>query len=186
MTTLCIIRHGITDWNLEGRFQGIEDIELNEVGKQQALDCTNYLKNFKWDAIVSSPLSRTKETARIIGNQIGINNIDIIDELIERDFGSAAGLLPQEREKKFPDGIIKDAETKEHTRLRGMEALKIIDNKYFNKSVIVITHGGIIRAILDALEYPDFFPKVIIKNAGITILKGHDYSWNVELFNYSM
>lgn len=186
MTTLCIIRHGETDWNNEGRFQGIEEIPLNNNGRKQALSCVKYLKNFEWDAIVTSPLGRAKETASIIANNLGFKTVKVIPELIERDFGRAAGLFPHERKKMFPNELFEGAETKEATRKRSMEALKIIDNMYKDKRVIVITHGGIINSIMNVLTNSEFSTKAIrIKNASITILKGSQYSWDIELFNHT-
>lgn len=184
MTTLCIVRHGETDWNTEGRFQGIEEIRLNEKGRQQAVDCTRYLKKFNWDVIVTSPLSRAIETANIISKEIGVQEVTVITGLIERDFGSAAGLLPEDRKNKFKDGIIPDAEPKEQTKKRSMDTLKLIDELYTDKNIIVITHGGIINSIMNVLE-PDFdFKKIKIQNASITILNGSEYNWEVGLFNY--
>lgn len=186
MTTLCIIRHGETDWNNEGRFQGIEEVPLNSNGRKQALSCVKYLKNFEWDAIVTSPLGRAKETASIIANNLGFKTVKVIPELIERDFGRAAGLLPYERKKMFPDELFEGAETKEATRKRSMEALKIIDNMYKDKRVIVVTHGGIINSIMNVLTNSEFSTKAIrIKNASLTILKGSQYSWDIELFNHT-
>lgn len=184
MTTICIIRHGETNWNNQWRFQGRADIELNKTGRQQALTCIGYLKKKSWDVIISSPLVRAKETAEIIGNQIGIEQVEIMDEFIEKDLGSATGLLPDERKKRFPDGIIPDAEPREYTRARSMEALKIIDNKYTDKNIIVVTHAGIINEIMCVLtDFKFDITKEKIKNCGITILKGNEDKWNIELFN---
>ncbi len=182
MTTIYIVRHGETNWNLEGRFQGIEDIELNNTGRQQALNCTSYLKNFDCNVIVSSPLLRAKETAEIIARELGISNVEIMNELKEKDFGSASGLLWKEIDKTFPNGI-PDAEPKEYTTTRSMEALKIIDEKYNNKNVIVVTHGGIINTIFNFIN--DCKNTERLKNTSITIIKGSKYDWNIELFNYS-
>lgn len=185
MTTLCIIRHGETDWNIDGRFQGLEEIELNETGKKQSLECTKYLKNFKWDLIVTSPLKRAMQTADIISKQLNIKKIDVLQGLIERDFGSASGLLPEEREKRFPTGEIPDAETKEHTTKRSMDTLKLIDDTYTNKNVIVVTHGGVIKSIIGFVNSKEFDSvKEKIKNASITVLKGRGYEWKVKIFNY--
>lgn len=184
MTTICIIRHGETNWNNQWRFQGRENIELNETGRKQAFACVNYLKKEVWDIIISSPLIRAKETAKIIANKIGIKNVEIMNEFIEKDLGSATGLFPSERKKKFPDGIIPDAEPREYTRARAMEALKIIDNKYKDKNIIVVTHAGIINEIMSVLtDFKFDITKERIENGGITILKGNEGKWYIELFN---
>lgn len=67
MTTIGLIRHGITEWKVLGRSQGISDIPLNEIGRQQAVALANRLSlEEKWDVIVTSDLLRAKETGQII------------------------------------------------------------------------------------------------------------------------
>jgi alpha-ribazole phosphatase len=66
MTKLCLVRHGQTDWNLEGRYQGQSDIPLNEIGRLQARNLTRRLKGYPFNAIYSSDLERAKETAQAI------------------------------------------------------------------------------------------------------------------------
>jgi uncharacterized phosphatase len=68
ITTICIIRHGETDWNSSGRLQGREDIELNDLGRRQAIQTSGYFETESWDVIVSSPLKRAYETAQIIAS----------------------------------------------------------------------------------------------------------------------
>ena len=185
MTTLYIVRHGETDWNTQGRFQGLEDIPLNENGRKQALLATKYLKEQKCDAIVSSPLSRAKDTAEIIGKNIGIEKIEIMQDFIERDLGSASGLLPEERKRRFPDGIITDAEPKLKLRKRVFDAMYNLHNKYTNKKIIVVTHGGIINSIMKKLTDDVFDPnKIKILNGSVTVLKGNGIDWKLELFNF--
>ena len=75
-----VVRHGQTDWNLEGRFQGRIDIPLNEKGKSQAKKTKEKLEGIKFDKVFSSPLKRALETAKIITDE----PIDIDDRIIER------------------------------------------------------------------------------------------------------
>jgi broad specificity phosphatase PhoE len=63
-----VVRHGQTDWNLEGRFQGRIDIPLNEKGKNQAKKTKEKLEGIEFDKVFSSPLKRALETAQIITN----------------------------------------------------------------------------------------------------------------------
>ena len=74
MKTLYIIRHGETEWNKIGRYQGITDVPLNDNGIAQAKACANALKNVHFDRILSSDLSRALVTAETIR---GNRNIDI-------------------------------------------------------------------------------------------------------------
>lgn len=62
-TSICLIRHGETDWNVLGKVQGRTDIPLNSTGIVQAEKCAELLKLSKWDVIITSPLKRAKETA---------------------------------------------------------------------------------------------------------------------------
>ena len=65
-TTVILIRHGETEWNVLHRFQGLSDIPLNDTGRQQAGFAKNGLQNITLDAIYTSPLQRAVETAEII------------------------------------------------------------------------------------------------------------------------
>jgi broad specificity phosphatase PhoE len=71
MTKLCLVRHGQTGWNLEGRYQGQSDISLNENGRIQARTLAQQLKDYPFCAIYASDLERAKETAEIIA--VGIH-----------------------------------------------------------------------------------------------------------------
>ncbi len=66
MTSFCLIRHGQTDWNIEGRYQGQSDAPLNDIGRAQALEAVKKLHDHSFAAIYSSDLSRARETAEII------------------------------------------------------------------------------------------------------------------------
>ena len=72
-----VVRHGQTDWNLEGRFQGRIDIPLNEKGKSQAKKTKEKLEGIKFDKVFSSPLKRALETAKIITEKKKKRNINI-------------------------------------------------------------------------------------------------------------
>ena len=89
-----VVRHGQTDWNLEGRFQGRIDIPLNEKGKSQAKKTKEKLEGIKFDKVFSSPLKRALETAKIITDE----PIDIDDRIIERCNGQLEGKLKTECE----------------------------------------------------------------------------------------
>lgn len=102
MTTICLVRHGETDWNALGMIQGKTDIPLNQKGIKQAKECGVFLKSDTWDVIVTSPLTRAKQTAEIISSIIDKPSIEMAD-FIERDYGDAEGMTAEERMKTFPD-----------------------------------------------------------------------------------
>ena len=85
------LRHGATDWNREGRFQGRTDNPLNEDGLRQAHDAVDMLRGAGISRIVTSPLARAARTAEIIADAISVP-LDIDDGIIEFDFGSFEGL----------------------------------------------------------------------------------------------
>lgn len=85
-----VIRHGQTDWNLEGRTQGSIDTELNETGRCQVNSVRNELLNTKLDVVLCSPRNRCKSTAEIICQDRDIPIIEL-EDLRERDFGEFEG-----------------------------------------------------------------------------------------------
>jgi phosphoserine phosphatase len=91
MTTIKLIRHGDTDWNVEQIFRGRADVELNETGIKQAELLGKYLEFVPIEAVYSSPLKRALKTAEIIAS---FHNIDIAPcrELIDFDYGEWQGL----------------------------------------------------------------------------------------------
>lgn len=85
-----VIRHGQTDWNLEGKTQGSIETELNETGIRQVKDVRNELINTKLDVILCSPRNRCKSTAKIICANRNIPIIEV-EDLRERGFGEFEG-----------------------------------------------------------------------------------------------
>lgn len=101
VTSICLIRHGETAWNSEGRLQGREDIPLNDRGRDQARKLADALAADRWDLLVSSPLRRAWETATIIAARLGLPEPLAIPELMERDYGAASGPTKIEAARRF-------------------------------------------------------------------------------------
>ena len=89
---ICLVRHGETDWNKEGRWQGREDIPMNEKGYAQVSAAGEALKGKGFTVIVTSPLQRARQTAEVIAKKTGIQKIEIDERLIESDLGDASGM----------------------------------------------------------------------------------------------
>ena len=155
---LLVTRHGQTDWNLAGKVQGQTDIELNETGMEQAKIAGEKLLNEKIDVIISSPLKRAKKTAEIIR---GNRDIPILIDsgITERSFGESEG---KTREEFDFDEIwnyklnkqYKDAESVGDLFTRVQEFLDKIKKEYEDKTVLIVTHGGVtvpIRATLEGI-----------------------------------
>jgi uncharacterized phosphatase len=184
VTTICILRHGETDWNSSGKLQGREDIELNELGRKQAIETARYFETEAWDIMVSSPLKRAYETAQIIASRIAIPTVYVVNEMSERCYGSASGLLPEERRRRFPDGVIPDQEDFEHLRQRAMIGLDKIATDFIGKRIIVVSHGGLTNSILYTLSGGEFGSfKTRLKNGCINKIVFQDNLWTVEFYN---
>src|SRR4051812_42061109 len=106
MTTFYLIRHGETDWNVGGRWQGHTDVPLNEAGRAQARRLAERLRagGGRFDAIYSSDLERAWETAQIVGGALGCPLRPIV-ELREIDVGAWAGLTRAEVVARTPELI---------------------------------------------------------------------------------
>ena len=136
MTKLSIVRHGQTDWNLHKKIQGSTDIPLNATGRAEAAAVGAALREREWDAIVSSPLKRAEETARIIAGEVGLTPPRVIPELTERHHGEIEGLTFDERQSRFPDGVaVPGLETRQQVLDRVIPALGRIADEYQDASV---------------------------------------------------
>ena len=88
-----MVRHGETDWNLDGRVQGREDIPINNNGIKQAIDTAGAFHDKNIELIITSPLIRARKTAEIIADKLGGQvEVKVDDGLIERDFGIRSGM----------------------------------------------------------------------------------------------
>lgn len=182
-TVICIIRHGETDWNAQGRLQGREDIELNDAGRDQALQIAGWLSKETWDAVVSSPLKRAYETAQIIAGRLSISTIGIEEQITERDYGQASGLWPEERRSRFPD-VIPGQEDFESLRLRAMAAIEKIAKDRAGQRILVVSHGALTNSILYTLSGGEFGSfKTRLKNGCINQITLDKGKWTVDFYN---
>jgi broad specificity phosphatase PhoE len=149
-TTILLVRHGETDWNLERRVQGHSDRPLNATGLAQAAALVEELADERIDAVYASDLVRALETARGVAAARGLP-VEALPELREKDFGSWEGLTDTEIRDRFPQALIGpwgDAETSEELAARVLAALRRIAAAHPGGRVLVVTHGGPVRAVL--------------------------------------
>jgi broad specificity phosphatase PhoE len=162
-TDLLIVRHGQSEWNAIGRWQGHADPSLSELGRRQAVVAAASIGAV--DGIVSSDLLRAVETAAIIAEQLGIGPVIVDERLRERDAGEWTGLTRAEIDKGWP-GWIDSArhpagyEGMDDVSDRVLEALQAIHEASAGGSLLVVTHGGVIRALarlqgLDDIPIPN-------------------------------
>ena len=149
-----VVRHWQTDWNVIGRVQGQTDIELNDEGRKQAEVTGNNIGDKRIDLIISSPLKRARETADIINKSFNVNIIED-KRLMERNYGKSEGLTKdeiRELKKEYPE-IEEVWDYQKNTGVNGIEKmqdfcsrvyefLNEIKEKYKNKRVLLVTHGG--------------------------------------------
>jgi uncharacterized phosphatase len=153
MTSLYLVRHGETDWNAQRRIQGSTDIPLNEMGRDQAETTGRLLARRDWDGVYSSPLSRAFETASIIAQEVGLEEPQAIAALVERNYGEAEGLNWEQVESRFPgDTPVPGRETHAEVAERVLPALIELAASRPGESLIVVSHGGVIRSVLNVVD----------------------------------
>jgi probable phosphoglycerate mutase len=151
--TLTLARHGETDWNAVGRWQGHADPPLNDVGRAQAAALAAELDGQGIDGVVSSDLARAVETAEIVARRLGLH-VTQDAALREIDVGSWSGLTRAEVAERFPEGFARwqagaighDGETRDALTARIGEALLRHASAHAGSRLLVVTHGGAIRA----------------------------------------
>ena len=178
-TTLFIIRHGETDWNIIGKIQGHIDIPLNDKGMQQAEQVACFLKkkNVSPDALYSSDLQRAHQTALPISKLFSLNVITT-PHLRERHLGTLQGLTKQQLHdlhgKDWEDTFdtIPGGETKSELLKRFTNQINLIAKSHINKFIVIVTHGHAIRQFIANIGYgKDKWSS--ITNASIITIKYH-------------
>jgi probable phosphoglycerate mutase len=157
MTRILLARHGQSEWNSHGRWQGQADPPLSALGRKQAMLASERIGAV--DAIVASDLQRAAETAFIISEALGIGPVVTEPLLRERNVGEWSGLTRAEIEVQWP-GFLDDG-----TRPPGWEhddallprihaALDGIRQAYGDAEVLVVAHGGLMYALEREAELP--------------------------------
>ena len=150
---LYMMRHGETSWNAVNRILGVTDIPLNEKGREQALQAAEGMKDIDIDVIYTSQLSRAMETGLAVAAMQ--KNCKVIHEacLNENDFGVFEGqdrgseIYQREKRnyfKRYPGGeSFLDVAARVYPFIKGL----ISDPLLKDKSVLIVSHGGICRII---------------------------------------
>ncbi|MCY9090713.1 histidine phosphatase family protein [Bacillus mojavensis] len=183
MTAVCLVRHGETDWNLQQKCQGKTDIPLNETGERQAKETGEYLKDFSWDTIVSSPLKRARRTADIINEYLNLPIVEM-DDFKERDYGDAEGMPLEERTKRYPDKNYPNMETLEELTDRLMGGLVKVNHAYPNQKVLIVAHGAAIHALLTEISGGDpELQNTRLVNACLSNIEFAEEKWKIKDYN---
>jgi broad specificity phosphatase PhoE len=154
-TTLLLARHGQSDWNAARRWQGFADRPLDERGRAQAEELADRLAEIPIDAVYSSDLQRARDTATAVARRQGLEPTEL-QALREVNVGSWEGLTREDAETRFPEGFRRwqnggtgwdDGETYGEMSRRVIGAVREIAERHPGGRLLVVAHGGPIRAI---------------------------------------
>ena len=157
-TTLLLLRHGETEWNLTGRWQGqAADTELTTRGREQARIVAQRLRSFPLQAIYSSDLKRAWETASIVGDALGLAPV-AESRLRESDIGAWTGLTWDEIASRFPDQMAAmlagedvrrgGGESMGELTRRLAAATEQIAADHPSQTVLLVSHGAAVRSLV--------------------------------------
>lgn len=194
ITVVYLIRHGETDWNGNGRWQGHMDIPLNERGRKQSKLLAKRLadEGVRFDYIYSSDLSRSYQTAWEVGAALGVA-VELLPALREIDMGDWSGLTREQIRQQYPIeyALLEQGqdiprgrkETLAAMRERVINGIEAMVRQHPGETLAFFTHGGPIRAMVCYVfqvpmqqlvaksSYPPDFPCWRFDNASITILE---------------
>jgi broad specificity phosphatase PhoE len=168
---VCLIRHGQTNWNVEGRMQGREEVPLNENGIAQAKEAAKGMKaacdaaGIYFNKIISSPLERAVDTAKIISDEIGCDYFGKDERWLERDFGALSGYTYEDYARAIHAG-------------RGPENIEPVEKmmeraySFFNEMakpgerILVLTHGAMATTLAKNSKKPAYIPEDKVGGVG--------------------
>ena len=162
--TLYLARHGETEWNRIGRWQGATDIPLSDVGRAQARLLADRLRDSRITQVHASHLSRALETAQIIAAHLGVPAPSVDPRLRERGYGAFEGLTREECAERLPGaweryladrravppGGEPQAEVTERITAAMLEIATAAESRSESGAVLVVSHGGAIRSFIHA------------------------------------
>ena len=166
-TRILLVRHGQSEWNASGRWQGWAESDLSDLGRQQAFDAASAVGSV--DAIVASDLQRALQTALIISESIGVGPVQTVADLRERDVGEWTGLTREEIEDRWPGDLDRwrsgallcppGGEQNDHIIERVERGLRTIGAECEGGEVLAVSHGGVMRLLERAhgVEQPPVF-----------------------------
>lgn len=194
MSTLVLLRHGQSQWNLENRFTGVTDVPLTDQGKKDAKTVGNAMKDLQFDTAFTSDLIRAQDTLSIVLKELGQETIPIIKDkaLNERHYGDLQGLNKAETALKYGQDKVKLWRRSYETRPPNGESIEdcyarvipffeeqILPQLREGKNVLVVAHGNSLRPILQYLDHLDNETTATIE---IGLCIPHIYQFDGEKF----
>jgi broad specificity phosphatase PhoE len=157
--TIYLARHGETEWNRQGRWQGHSDTELNDFGRAQARALAEALAGLRLERVCASDLARARETAVIVANALGLGPVRVDAGLRERCFGVFEGLTGEECSLRHPEewasyrssqAIPTGAEAPSTVAQRMRDAVfRLATLHGESRAILIVSHGAAIRAFLN-------------------------------------
>jgi len=191
-THLIAIRHGETEWNSVGRFQGHLNSELNAEGRSQAQALGERLAAERFDLLLSSDLGRALQTASAIAMRTG-HEILVDARLRERRMGIFQGLTPAEVQERYPedyarfkshdpDYVIPEGESVRQLFERCIACFTELAERHAGLTLATVTHGGVLAMLYRharamPLEAPRDFP---LHNTGINRFRHRQGAWELR------
>lgn len=184
MKTLVLLRHGETDWNAQGRYQGQHDIAMNDAGRAQARQAARRWGHTEFDAAITSPLTRAVETAQLMVRDRPLDYV-IDNDLQETHGGQWEGLLYTDIAERWPDehaafrlpSIDAGPVGGETPRASGMRTANAVLKALATADVLlVISHGNCLRAaahLLTGHEDEDYATVPRLSNCRAHVLQSN-------------
>jgi alpha-ribazole phosphatase len=196
LTKVIFIRHGQTEWNVTGRYQGQSDVQLSEEGCQQAVKLAENFPVDRVDAIYASDLQRAMVTAETIAKQFGLP-VQAEPAFRELSFGEWEGLTYQQIVDKWEDAManflqhpdileIPGGESFPAVQKRAVTRLNELVKEHDGQTIVVVAHGAVLRTLLAAaLHMPlQYLWSIRQFNTAVNIVRyDADANPTVELLN---
>ena len=192
---LILVRHGQTEWNAGGRYQGQSNVALSDTGRKQARFLAERFPVKQLDAIYTSDLDRAKETAECVGEKLGVS-VRSEKAFRELSFGDWEGLTYQEISSRWPEEanklftapdelVIPHGETFQELQKRALDKIHLLYEKHIDQTVAVFAHGAINKTILAGLMHIPLHYLWSLRqdNTAVNILRLDDGYVMVELIN---
>ena len=198
MTKIIYIRHGQTEWNIQGKYQGQTDVKLSPLGLAQADALAQYFPVEKLDAVYTSDLSRAMRTAEAVAKRFGLS-VHPRKDLRELNFGDWEGCSLADMNERWPELFadffrrpdrlrIPHGETFQALQARATACIAELCKAHEGQTIAVVAHGAILRTILTAALHMDLRYVWTIRqfNTAVSIVRyeNEDGAWpTVELLN---
>jgi probable phosphoglycerate mutase len=197
MTIFYLVRHGETEWNATGRWQGHADVPLNDVGYAQARRLAERFRSegMRFDAIYSSDLARAWETALPCAEVLGLDVV-AMPALREIDVGSWSGLTGAEVAERDGETLARiesgedlprgGAERFADLYNRVVAAVEQLAEQHPSSTLLLVTHGGDVRALLLHAAREQLHPATRprhVGNTSITVIVKHADGWEIRTVN---